>query len=166
MLIHLQKFFQKYIQRKFSSTPFLPQFPYQHFFKETKISIQKRRTQHLGSFKRYVRWGGEGGVIEKRTKTNRGRGSEHVCTVAFLNKMPRFLKWSFIVTLGNEQGRTRGEGGEGEVIKTRESCVNVLFECPLLVIFTGNQENNYLVYVVDVSDVLHLCSKYFWEETF
>ena len=80
--------------------------------------------------------------------------------------MPRFLKWSFIVTLGNEQGRTRGEGGEGEVIKTRESCVNVLFECPLLVIFTGNQENNYLVYVVDVSDVLHLCSKYFWEETF
>ena len=46
MLIHLQKFFQKYIQRKFSSTPFLPQFPYQHFFKKLK-SVYKRDVPNI-----------------------------------------------------------------------------------------------------------------------
>ena len=50
-----------------------------------------------GSFKKYVRWGGRG--IEKRTKTNRGRGCTSMCVRSLKKKMLRFWKWSFIIIL-------------------------------------------------------------------
>ena len=39
------------------------------------------------------------GVIEKRTKTNKGRGSPSMCVRSLLKKMLRFSKWIFIVII-------------------------------------------------------------------
>ena len=53
---------------------------------------------HLGSFKKYVRWGveeGGGGVIEKRTKTNRGRWGPSMCVSSLLKKNAEIFKMKF-----------------------------------------------------------------------
>ena len=42
---------------------------------------------------------GGGGVIEKRTKMNRGSGGPTMCVRSLLKKMLRFSKGSFIVIL-------------------------------------------------------------------
>ena len=65
------------------------------------LFLQKRagrRQKILGVIQkvRSLRWG-RGRVIEKQTKTNRGRWG--VLAFAFLKKMLRFSKWSFIVIL-------------------------------------------------------------------
>ena len=50
---------------------------------------------YLGSFKKYVRWGGvSGDDIEKRTKTNWGRGVSSLYARSLFKKF-----WSFIVIL-------------------------------------------------------------------
>ena len=74
-------------------------------FPNVKQQSTVNTLMHKGSFKKYVRWGGgEGeGVIEKRTKTNRGCAGK----------------------------QTRANKGEGGGVKTWESWANVLFECPL-----------------------------------
>ena len=49
----------------------------------------------LGSFKRYIRWGGEGGSLRTKQKRLRGRGSYHVCTFAFFKENAEIFKMKF-----------------------------------------------------------------------
>ena len=47
---------------------------YIFFEKGTKGGISYIFNSYRGAFKKYVRWGGEGGIFEMGTKTNRERG--------------------------------------------------------------------------------------------
>ena len=64
--------------------------PFYYKFRKKKFGVIQKAFS-LGT--------GEGRVIEKRTKTNRGRGSNVCVRSLFLKKMLRFSKWSFIVIL-------------------------------------------------------------------
>ena len=49
------------------------------FNKDHSNPLFKDLKLHKGSFKKYVRWGAGGRVIEKRTKTNRRMGVPSIC---------------------------------------------------------------------------------------
>ena len=71
------------------------------FFQLTFTADPFRGNRSLGSFKKYVRWGGgRGGELLKSEKKRTGQGGVLACVyVCFLKKMWGFLKWSFIVFL-------------------------------------------------------------------
>ena len=100
---------------------------------------------------------GEGAVIQKRTKTNTGRGVLACVYVCFLKKIAEIFNkselgnswkivdlitfeyfWFFdglsIKQKTNKGKQRRRKGTGGGAVKTQESWGNELFECPFVVI--------------------------------
>ena len=67
------------------------------FFQLTFTADPFRGNRSLGSFKKYVRWGGGrgGGVIEKWKKTNRARGSPSMCVRSLFKKNVGIFEMKF-----------------------------------------------------------------------